>query len=226
MSVFEPHTAPASTGTDQLPALDVALRGRKGQQVSAYVGELSARLDQQTARAQRAERETALLRRELDALRNQPPPSFEHLGTEAAKVLEDAGQSARILVEQAKDRGKAIIEQAKDRAAELVQAAERDAGARLDAARQAAEQMLAKANGERSIMDAETRRLREYRDGLLGHLGRVQSDLAGFLAEAGDSMSVPDVAAEAAGAADVNAAATVQLSQPVQSAIGAVHSPR
>ncbi len=236
MSVFEPHTEPASNDIDQLPALDVVLRGRKGQQVSAYIGELAARLDQQSARAQQAEHETAMLRRELDALRNQPPPSFEHLGAEAAKVLEDAGQSARVLVEQAKDRGKSIIEQAKDRAAELVKVAEQDAGTRLDAARQAAEQMLAKASGERSVMDSETRRLREYRDGLLGHLGRVQSDLAGFLTEAGDALTAPDVAPEAPraaaadttqeAAADVDAAATVELAHPVQSAIGAVHSPR
>jgi cell division septum initiation protein DivIVA len=239
MSVFEPHAEPTSNGSDQLPALEVVLRGRKGQQISAYIGELAARLDQQTARAHQAEQATALLRRELETLHNQPPPSFEHLGAEAAKVLEDAGQSAMILVEQAKGRGQGIIEQAKGHAAELVEAAEQDAHTRLDAARQAAEQMLAKANGERSVMEAETKRLREYRDGLLGHLARVQSDLAGFLVEAGDPAPAPGIPSEASGAAeadatqeaaaveaDLDAAPTVELTQPVQSAIGAIHSPR
>src|SRR6266536_989358 len=233
MSVFEPHTDAESGGRSQLPPLDVPLRGRKGQQVTAYIQDLATRLGRQRTRAEQAEQAATHLQRELAALRNQPPPSFEHLGSEAAKVLEGAGRSAKVLVEEAKGRGKVIIEQAKAHAGEVVDAAEQrakeleevgrqrlaeaedrrdhilaeanevaerlrasadhDAETRLDAARQAAEQMLAKADGERSVMDAETKRLQEYRDGLLGHLSRVEADLSGFLADVSD-LSSPDSA--------------------------------
>jgi vacuolar-type H+-ATPase subunit H len=223
MSVFEPHTDDESGGASQLPALDVALRGRKGQQVSAYIQDLRMHLDQQRARADQAERAAAHIQHELSALRNQPPPSFEHLGSQAARVLDEAGRSAKVLVEEAKGRGKAIVEQARGHGAEVIAAAEQraeeveaggrqrvaeaeerreqilaevretaerlrasaehDAETRLDAARQAAEHMLAKANGERSALEAESKRLRQYRDGLLGYLSGVEADLARFLEE-------------------------------------------
>jgi cell division septum initiation protein DivIVA len=194
MSVFEPHLDAESDGAGQLPALDVQLRGRKGQQVAAYIQELAGRLDQQSARAERAERAAVHLRRELEALRNQPPPSFEHLGSEAARVLEEAGRSAKVLVEEAKHRGREIIQKAEDAGQRVRTRADHDAETRLEAARQAAEQMVAKANAERSAVDAETKRLRHYRDSLLSHLGRVQTDLAGFLADVGDAPPLPPTA--------------------------------
>src|SRR5262245_48470623 len=120
MSVFEPHTDDESVGASQLPALDIPLRGRKGQQVSAYIEDLTVRLDQQRSRAEHAERAATRLQRELSALRNQPPPSFEHLGSQAARVLDEAGRSAKVLVEEAKERGKDIVEQSKGHAAEVL----------------------------------------------------------------------------------------------------------
>jgi cell division septum initiation protein DivIVA len=211
MSVFEPHLDPEPDDANQLPVLDVPLRGRKGQQVAAYVDELAMRLDQQRTRAEQAEQAAARLQRELGALRNQPPPSFNHLGAEAGKVLEEAGRSANVLVEEATARGKIIVEEAEEVAHKIRARAEDDARTRLDAARQAAEQMLAKANAQRSSTEAEVKRLREYRDGLLGHLGRVQADLAGFLSDVGDSPSTPSaqpVPAAKAPAAPVDAAET------------------
>jgi hypothetical protein len=196
MSVFEPHTDQRSDGGSHLPTLDVALRGRKGEQVAAYIQELATRLDQQRARAEQAEQAASHLQREVDAQRNQPPPSFDHLGSEAAKVLEEAGRSAKVLIEEATSRGKTIVEQAKERAADVMEAAEHDVQTRLDAAHQAAEQMLAKAGNERSAVDAQTRRLRDYRDGLIGHLGRVHADLARFLAEVSDPPSAQSAGAE------------------------------
>src|SRR6266536_1895418 len=163
MSVFEPHTDAESGGRSQLPPLDVPLRGRKGQQVTAYIQDLATRLGRQRTRAEQAEQAATHLQRELAALRNQPPPSFEHLGC------------------------------------------------------QAAEQMLAKADGERSVMDAETNRLREYRDGLLGHLSRVEADLAGFLADVSDSESVESAKADRADAGS-NAKARAKAAPRRQSA--------
>ncbi|HEX8859341.1 MAG TPA: hypothetical protein VGC06_09700 [Actinomycetes bacterium] len=221
MSVFEPHTDDDSGGAGQLPALDVPLRGRKGQQVSAYIEELTTRLRQQRTRTDQAERAAAHLQRELTTLRNQPPPSFEHLGSSAARVLDEAGRSAKVLVEEAKERGNAIVEQARGRATEVMAAAEerageieesgrrraadaeqrrerilaeveqtaeqlrtsaeREAQSRLDEASQTVERMLAKANGERDALQAESKRLREYRDGLLSYLSGVEADLSRFL---------------------------------------------
>ncbi|HZD67480.1 MAG TPA: hypothetical protein VFA45_00725, partial [Actinomycetes bacterium] len=197
MSVFEPHTESEVDDGSQLPTLEVPLRGRKGEQVATYIQELATRLDQQRVRAEQAERAAARLKRELEAQRNQPPPSFEHLGAEAAKVLEEAGRSAKVLVEEAKDRGKDVMAKAREDAQRVRAGADRDAEARLDAARQAAEQMLAKANAERSGIESDSKRLRQYRDGLLGHLGRVQSDLAGFLSEVDEAPSAPAPAAPA-----------------------------
>src|SRR6266508_2525850 len=210
MSLFEPQIDPEPDDLSQLPVLDVPLRGRKGQQVTAYIEELATRLDHQRVRAEQAEQATAHLRHQLEVLRNQPPPSFEHLGSEAAKVLEEAGRSAKVLVEEAKERGKDLVKEA-ERAAEQVRGrAEHDAVTRLDAARQAAEQMLAKANGERSVTEAETKRLRQYRDSLLGHLGRVQTDLAGFIAGASDAAHAPPIPPPAQG----QQAAAVSPSRP------------
>ncbi len=210
MSVFEPHIDQEPDGAGQLPPLDVPLRGRKGEQITAYIQDLASRIDQQRGRAELAERAAAHLNREVEALRNRPPPSFEHLGSEAAKVLEEAGRSAKVLVEEAKERGKDLVKEA-ERAAEQVRGrAEHDAVTRLDAARQAAEQMLAKANGERSVTEAETKRLRQYRDSLLGHLGRVQTDLAGFIAGASDAAHAPPIPPPAQG----QQAAAVSPSRP------------
>jgi cell division septum initiation protein DivIVA len=191
MSVFEPQMDPDPDDSSQLPVLEVPLRGRKGQQVSAYIDELAMRLDQQRIRATQAEQAAAHLHHELEALRHQPPPSFEHLGSEAAKVLEDAGRSAKVLVREATDRGKAIVVKAEEVGGQIRGRAEHDAQTRLDAARQAAEQMLAKANAQRSSIEAEVKRLREYRDGLLNHLGRVEADLARFLSEVSDPPPAP-----------------------------------
>src|SRR6266498_2683248 len=105
--------------------------------------------------------------------------------------------------------------------------AERDAETSLDSARQAAEQMLSRANDERSMLDAESKRLREYRDGLLGYLSGVEADLSRFLQEVrGPEGRRPERRAPAtpgpepraggpAGAAGPRAAAPAQAEAPV-----------
>lgn len=145
MSVLEPGPASQSDATVDQPEFPVVLRGYDRQQVHTFIQVLSARIANERRRAEQAERAMAQMRLEVAAVRDQPPPSFEHLGAEAAKVLEQAGTSAKLLVEEARGRGEAVVREAEAQAADVISRAEQQA-AELDAE---ARQMLSEAGGER-----------------------------------------------------------------------------
>ncbi|HEY7199530.1 MAG TPA: DivIVA domain-containing protein [Candidatus Dormibacteraeota bacterium] len=132
MSVVEQGTASMPEGEIGLPEFPIGLRGYDRQQVDVFLKDLSVRLTAERRRAEQAERAAAQMRAELAGMRNQPPPSFEHLGSEAARVLEQAGASAKLLVEEARSRGHHLVEQAEEHAAALLVQAERQA-AQLEA---------------------------------------------------------------------------------------------
>jgi hypothetical protein len=119
--------------------------------VDAYVKDLSIRVTAERRRAEQAERAGVQMRAELVALRNQPPPSFEHLGAEAARVLEGAGMSAKLLIEEARTRGEALVEEAEAQAKDLIERAELRAS-ELEAE---AGETVAQAAGERDRILAE-----------------------------------------------------------------------
>jgi hypothetical protein len=81
---------PAATDS---PFFQVLRRGYDRTQVDAYIPELVARLDA-------AEQARAELEREVARLREQPSPTFEQLGEEAATVLQEASRSAESLIER------------------------------------------------------------------------------------------------------------------------------
>jgi len=174
MSALEPATASESNARVKLPNFAMVMRGYDRQQVQAFFQDLASRLASERRRADDMERALAQMRLEVAAAHNQPPPSFEHLGSEAAKVLEQAGKSAKLLVHEAKSRGEALVREAETEAAELIEKAEQR-GAELD---EAARARLTEATAERDSMLAEAAAEAEQLR------GRAEVDARTTLAEA------------------------------------------
>jgi cell division septum initiation protein DivIVA len=176
MSVFQPDTESGSgqlTARD-LPAFQVVRRGYDPTQVDAYIPQLVARLEE-------AERARAELQREVASLQRQAPPSFEQLGAEAAVVLQEAGRSGEQLVEKARRRADTIVDGAQQQAEQIRTEVTGKAQAVLAEANQAAEQVHQEVEQQRAALYAETQQVREFRDGLLENLGRVQGDISALL---------------------------------------------
>ena len=143
MSVSEPHTTAAfATGIEiDPPDFPMVVRGYDRQRVNAYLRDLVSRLAAEHDRATQAEQAAA----------NDQPPTFEHLGAEASKVLKLASQSAEVLIEQAKKHGETIVQEAKGQAGDL-----------LEEAKQQAERLHAAARGTlREAADERDRILAE-----------------------------------------------------------------
>ena len=128
MSVVEQGAVSSSDREIGVPEFPVALRGYDRQQVDAFVHDLTIRLTAERRRAEHSERAVSQMRTELASLReNQAPPSFEHLGAEAGRVLAQAGNSAKVLIEEAQIRGREVVDAAESRAGALIERAERRA---------------------------------------------------------------------------------------------------
>jgi DivIVA domain-containing protein len=186
MSAFEPDTMPTKEARINLPGFQVALRGYDRPQVDAFVQELARRLSAERLRAEQAERAVAQMQFEAST-KHQSPPSFEHLGSEAARVLEQAGASAKLLVEEAKSRGAALLDEAQARAKDLIERAEQQVAQTEATARKAS---IAAAK-ERDRFVANTRAEAEQL--------RAQADK--------DARAVLEEARQAAGATRAKAAA-------------------
>ena len=128
MSVVEQGSVTPSDLEIGVPEFPVAIRGYDRQQVDAFVQDLTVRLTAERRRAELSERAVSQLRVELANMRdNQAPPSFEHLGIEAGRVLAQAGNSAKLLIEEAQTRGQEMVDAAESRATAVVDRAERRA---------------------------------------------------------------------------------------------------
>jgi cell division septum initiation protein DivIVA len=155
-------------GAGQKPDVEVGvpdfpitmMRGYDRQQVDVFVQDLSVRLTAERRRAEQAERALAQLRSEVVGLRNPEPPSFEHLGAEAGRVLEQAGNSAKLLVEEARNRGLSMVEEAREHAAALIERAE---GRVADLEAEAAETLNQAAAERERILAAATQSVEEAR---------------------------------------------------------------
>jgi cell division septum initiation protein DivIVA len=166
MSVFEPHTkAEFAAGIEiDPPEFPIVVRGYDRQRVNAYVQNVVSRLAAEHDRATQAEQAAA----------NHQPPTFEHLGAEAMKVLELASRSADKLVEQAKERGGAIIQEAEGQAADL-----------LEEAKQQAERLHAAARGTlREAADERDRILADASEGGKQIRSLAEDDARAMLEEA------------------------------------------
>jgi cell division septum initiation protein DivIVA len=174
MSVFQPDTGSGQPTAHGLPAFRVVRRGYDPTQVDAYMPQLLARLEE-------AERARVELQREVASLQQQAPPTFEQLGADAAAVLQEAGRSGEQLVDKARRRAEMIVEGAQQQAEQIRLDVTSKAQAVLGEATQAAEQVRQDVAQERAALYAETQQVREFRDGLLEHLGRVHGDITALL---------------------------------------------
>src|SRR5438132_7626224 len=118
MSRSEPWAAGAAPEVG-IPDFPIALRGYERQQVDAYILDLRTLLADERQRAKENAEAYAKLQQELATVRKQEPLSFDHLGTEAARVLEQAGSGARVLMEEARGQCEALVRQANEQAVEI-----------------------------------------------------------------------------------------------------------
>jgi vacuolar-type H+-ATPase subunit H len=121
---FDPEATTELNNADA-PRFPVVMRGYDRWQVDTRFAELAIQLERERQRADEVEARLAEARRELEAVSNQPPPSFQHLGAEAAKLLEQAGESADRLLSEARERAEAVSADAEQRATTVVAEAER-----------------------------------------------------------------------------------------------------
>jgi cell division septum initiation protein DivIVA len=178
MSVVEQGSVTPSDREIGVPEFPVGIRGYDRQQVDAFVQDLTIRLTGERRRAELAERAASQLRVELANMRdNQAPPSFEHLGIEAGRVLAQAGNSAKLLIEEAQTRGQEMVDAAESRATALIERAERRAAElEVDATETVAE---AVAERERILSDAA--------EAVAGIRGRAEEEASTALQHAHDA---------------------------------------
>jgi cell division septum initiation protein DivIVA len=136
VSAFEPQP-PAESKVD-MPEFVLVRRGVDRRQVEEWGKKLTSLIERERRRAEQAER--ALYRTQLEA---KGTPSFTHLGSHAAGIIEEAGQSAEKMLLDAAERAQDTVGRAEAEAARIIEVAEGQAGEVEDAARQDAERLRA-----------------------------------------------------------------------------------
>ena len=168
MSAFEPQL-PTDPKVD-MPDFMVVLRGFDRRQVEMWAAEVAQQIEQERQRADEAEKRAYRVQ-----IENKGAPSFSHLGTHVASILEEAGKSSENMLADAAERAQETIDAAEEEAAEIIKAAEHRAGeiegearrtleeARTEGARveedalQAAEEMRAQAEQDARTVLEEAR---------------------------------------------------------------------
>ena len=146
MSAFEPQL-PTEPKVD-MPDFMVVLRGFDRRQVEMWAAEVASQIEQERLRADEAEKRAYRVQIENKGA----PPSFSHLGTHVASILEEAGKSSENMLADAADRAQETVEAAEEEAAEIIKAAEHRAGEIEGEARRTLE--VAQAEGARVEEDA------------------------------------------------------------------------
>ena len=121
MSAFEPEL-PTESKVD-MPDFMVVLRGFDRRQVEMWAAEVASQIEQERQRADEAEKRAYRVQ-----IENKGAPSFSHLGTHVASILEEAGRSSENMLADAADRAQEAIDAAEEEAAEIIKAAEHRAG--------------------------------------------------------------------------------------------------
>jgi hypothetical protein len=121
VSAFEPEL-PTEPKVD-MPDFMVVLRGFDRRQVEMWAAEVASQIEQERQRADEAEKRAYRVQ-----IENKGAPSFSHLGTHVASILEEAGRSSENMLADAADRAQETIDTAEEEAAEIIKAAEHRAG--------------------------------------------------------------------------------------------------
>jgi hypothetical protein len=88
-----------------------------------WAAEVAAQIEQERLRADEAEKRAYRVQ-----IENKGAPSFSHLGTHVASILEEAGKSSENMLADAAERAQEAIDAAEEEAAEIIKAAEHRAG--------------------------------------------------------------------------------------------------
>jgi hypothetical protein len=88
-----------------------------------WAAEVAHQIEQERQRADEAEKRAYRVQ-----IENKGAPSFSHLGTHVASILEEAGKSSENMLADAADRAQEAIDAAEEEAAEIIKAAEHRAG--------------------------------------------------------------------------------------------------
>jgi cell division septum initiation protein DivIVA len=168
VSAFEPQL-PTDPKVD-MPDFMVVLRGFDRRQVEMWAAEVAQQIEQERQRADDAEKRAYRVQ-----IENKGAPSFSHLGTHVASILEEAGRSSENMLADAAERAQETVDAAEEEAAEIIKAAEHRAGeiegearrtledSRAEGARveeealQAAEEMRAQAEQDARMVLEEAR---------------------------------------------------------------------
>jgi hypothetical protein len=121
VSAFEPQL-PSEPKVD-MPDFMIVLRGFDRRQVEMWAAEVANQIEQERLRADEAEKRA--YRAQIDG---KGAPSFSHLGSHVASILEEAGKSSENMLADAADRAQETVEAAEAEAAEIIKAAEHRAG--------------------------------------------------------------------------------------------------
>ena len=120
MSAFEPQTTEPKV---DMPDFMIVLRGFDRRQVEMWAAEVAAQIEQERLRADEAEKRAYRVQ-----IENKGAPTFSHLGTHVASILEEAGKSSENMLADAAERAQEAIDAAEEEAAEIIKAAEHRAG--------------------------------------------------------------------------------------------------
>jgi hypothetical protein len=122
VSAFEPQL-PSEPKVD-MPDFMIVLRGFDRRQVEMWAAEVANQIEQERLRADEAEK--LAYRAQIES--KGAAPSFSHLGSHVASILEEAGKSSENMLADAAERAQETVEAAEAEAAEIIKAAEHRAG--------------------------------------------------------------------------------------------------
>jgi cell division septum initiation protein DivIVA len=159
VSAFEPQL-PTDPKVD-MPDFMKVLRGYDPRQVEMWAAEVAQQIELERQRADEAEKRAYRVQ-----IENKGAPSFSHLGTHVASILEEAGRSSENMLADAAERAQETVDAAEEEAGEIIKAAEHRAGEIEGEARRTLEDSRAEGARveEESLQAAEEMRAQAEQD--------------------------------------------------------------
>ncbi len=219
MSVFEQNATKTPQAEQTRPQFHRVVRGYDPLQVDRYVMQLITLVEQQHRRAEEAEQSTRQLQSELETIRGeQPAPSFVHLGGGELEL------DARHTLEEAEAQRDEMLAEASDHADQTRARVDGEARAVLAEARDASDLVWQELQQDRAVVEAETDRLRSFRENMLGHFEEIHVALRDLLEDARDEEELAAQAEARAAAARAAAADAVMARAAAEQARAAAEA--